>query len=280
LVLELVVGLVVIACGIWFHASKDIYEYLTVFVRSENDGILVAAAGIFLAVGFILTFLTIIAGVGVLKNDDRFLKAFIGLIWIVLLLGLVCGFLCVGFRYDIHRYVKEGMLAQLQNHYTWEDNKIGLAWNRVQVKKRCCGVDGSWDYRDSAWFASENSDMVTVSKYVPSSCCVLNFNQDRDLRRVHPQKLQPKDELRCNQDAEGYKDGSANLNGQGCFAALFGKTEDLRHDQSIFTVMDVITGLGLAAGFLQIFAIVLVYAYVHYMHKEERIGEKPTIGRY
>lgn len=43
---------------------------------------------------------------------------------------------------------------------------------------------------------------------------MLNFNQDRELYWVDPQKPQPKDEKRCNEDAAGKIDNSANLNGQ------------------------------------------------------------------
>jgi len=276
---ELVVGLACIACGIWFHASADVYAYMTVFVRSQDDKTLVAAAGILLALGFILSFLTLLCAFGVFVNKEPLIKVFLGLIWIVLLLGLICGFMCVGFRYDIHRFVKQGMLDQLQNYYTW-DSKIGRAWNRVQVKKRCCGVDGSWDYADSSWYGDTNGDAVTATTFVPKSCCVLNFNQDRELSWVDPQNLQPKDELRCNQDAEGYKDGSANIHGKGCFAALFAKNRDVWHDQHIFTVMDVISGLGISAGILQIFAIILTYIYLQSLHNTASGTEKTTMGRY
>jgi len=282
LVVELLIGLACIACGIWFHASADVYAYLTVFVRSQNDGTLVAAAGILLAVGFILSFLTLLCAFGVLTNRVPLIKLFLGLIWIVLLLGFICGFMCVGFRYDIHRLVKSGMLDQLQNYYDW-DGRIGRAWNRVQVKKRCCGVDGSWDYSASNWYGDTNPDAsAPVITYVPKSCCVLNFNQDRELSWVNPQYLQLKDELRCNQDAEGFKDGSANLNGLGCFAALFSKNRDVWHDQSIFTVMDVISGLGITAGVLQIFAIILTYLYLQSgsLRNAEAGKEKTTLGRY
>jgi hypothetical protein len=253
---------------------------MTVFVRSENDGTVVAAAGIFLAVGFILTALTLLAGFAVFKENPKLLSLYLCLIWIVLVLGLICGFMCVGFSYDIHRFVKKGMLAQLQNQYSW-DGRIGMAWNRVQVKKRCCGVDGSWDYLESAWYADTNSaDLVQKTAFVPTSCCVLNFNQDRELYWVDPQNLQPKDETRCNEDAEGNKDPSANLHTTGCFSALFTKNRDVMHDQHIYTILDVIAGLGLTAGFLQIFAIILAFVYRQALRQGEARIDKATMGRY
>ena len=52
-------GLICFACGIWFHASREIYSYMSIFVLSQNDKLLVAAAGIMLAVGVVLTFVCI-----------------------------------------------------------------------------------------------------------------------------------------------------------------------------------------------------------------------------
>lgn len=269
--LDLLLGLTCFACGIWFHASQDIYAYLTIFVRSKSDRTLIASAGILLAVGIILTLLCVLGILGIiLKSMKRFIPLFLALLPIVTILGLVSGFMVVGFRYEIHMHVKAGMLSQLQDDYTW-DGRVGLAWNRVQVKKRCCGVDGSWDYTESQWFSDTNPDEVNIKSYVPTTCCVLNFNQDRELYWVDPQNPQPRDEKRCNEDANGYIDNSANLNGHGCFAAMFSSNPDLWHDQSLFTVMSIICGLALSAGFFQII-MMLVGGYAYMMLRNE--GEK------
>jgi len=53
---------------------------------------------------------------------------------------------------------------------------------------------------------------VTVKHHVPRSCCALNFNQDRELYWVDPQEIQLKDEVRCQEDAQGRIDNTANLN--------------------------------------------------------------------
>jgi len=53
---------------------------------------------------------------------------------------------------------------------------------------------------------------VKVKHHVPRSCCALNFNQDRELYWVDPQEIQLKDEPKCQEDAEGRIDNTANLN--------------------------------------------------------------------
>ena len=39
--------------------------------------------------------------------------------------------------------------------------------------------------------------------YVPSSCCVLIYEQDRDVSRVDPKVAEPRDLGRCQRDAHG-----------------------------------------------------------------------------
>ncbi len=63
--------------------------------------------------------------------------------------------------------------------------------------------------------------LIDANYWVPKSCCVLNFNQDRDPSQVNPQDPQPKDEDRCQEDAEGRKDGSEYLHGDVSYYILF-----------------------------------------------------------
>lgn len=48
---------------------------------------------------------------------------------------------------------------------------------------------------------------------MPDSCCKLTQNEDRDVWWVDPQKCTPKDRKKCNEDAQGRRDGSDYVNG-------------------------------------------------------------------
>jgi hypothetical protein len=205
------IGLGLVACGIWMHAAPDVYAYITVFVRSTNDKSLVAAAALILTAGIILSLLSLLGVFGVLKRNVLMMSAYMWLLPLVIIMGVVAGFMTVALYYDSHLDVKQAMLGQLSTYYDWESH-IGKAWNRVQVKKRCCGVDGSWDYKQTDWYNNQNPIDAPVTTYVPDSCCVLNFNQDRDLYRVDPQNPQLKDPKRCQEDAAGRILNGANLN--------------------------------------------------------------------
>lgn len=266
-IINIVIGLGVTAVAIWLHAQKDIYAYMSIFVRSASDTSLVSAAGLLLATGIILTATSIIGLFAVLRNHQMLLLLYLWLQALVLILGIIAGFITVALYWDMHMHVKQGMKEQLSNFYS-ADSTQGKAWNRVQVKKRCCGADGSWDYKDTNWYGDNNEVDQAPTKLVPDSCCALNFNQDTTLYWVDPEQLQLKDALRCQQDATGNIGNSANLNTKGCFAALFHSNDDLRDywrniylDVSIFTIISVIEGLGLGAGFLQLVGIILTWQF-------------------
>lgn len=280
-VINVLVGLGMVACGAWFHASVEVHAYLTVFVTGAHDSTLVAIAAVMLVTGIILTLISALAIVGLLLNKPLFIFIHLWLQLAVLVVGLVCGFIATGFYWTIHYYVKEGMLGQLQQHYDNGDSSVGRAWNTVQVKKRCCGVDGSWDYEMSDWYHKQNPMDEEVKFHVPRSCCALNFNQDRELFWVDAEEIQLKDETKCQEDAQGRIDNSANLNRLGCFTALLQVNDDLWHDVSIFTVISVFQGLCLGSGFLQIFGMIIDSVYLkerRYRYQEEkthRFADRP-----
>jgi hypothetical protein len=266
--ISIFLGVVLIAVGAWFFASPDVRAYMTIFVTAPNDHTLIAAGALILVCGIVLALISVLALVGVLKKNIRFIVLHLWLQAIVIVLGLVAGFMTTALYWDTHLHVKDGMRGQLNDYYDW-DSTLGKAWNRVQVKKRCCGIDGSWDYASTSWYNSKNPIDAKVTTYVPLSCCKLIFNQDQWLYWVDPQNLQVKDALRCQQDAAGKIDNSANLNTLGCYAALFQLNKvNFWHDVTIFSVMAVIQGLGLSIGFLQIFGIVLDIAYLGYRRRQ------------
>jgi tetraspanin-18 len=230
------------------NTDPDVKAYIAVFRRQPDDNVVVAATAILIAVGLIICAVAAIGLYGGMKEIKVLIGIYIMCLVVIMVLELVAGFLVVVFKDDIHLYVKDGMRGQIKERYEW-DNYEGYAWNRVQVRNRCCGADGSWDYQDSQWYYSMNPGAETSEDaefHVPKSCCKLEMNQDRDVGRVDPQNPQPKDEKRCQEDAAGRKDGSDYLNGRGCFAALM---------DFIYIHINLILGLGIAAGLFQLFGL-------------------------
>ena len=42
-----------------------------------------------------------------------------------------------------------------------------------------------------------------ASIWVPNSCCVLDFNQNRDVREVDIDEIIPRDETKCQEEGQG-----------------------------------------------------------------------------
>jgi len=249
-VISIILGLGCMGVGIWMHADKDVYAYLYVMSRGPEDSMMTSAAAILIAAGIMLVGSGILGILGLLQRRKLFLTLVLVLLFVILPLTMAAGFGALAFRDDFHWHVKEGMRKQIQEDYMW-DNPTGLAWNRVQVRRRCCGVDGSWDYQGSNWWYSENPGVehpADALNHVPPSCCTLEFNQDRDIKRVDPQQPKPRDPIRCQQDAAGRKDGSDNLNGRGCFAALH---------SFAFVYIYVIMGLGIGVSVILMMGIAI-----------------------
>ena len=66
------IGLGMVACGAWFHASHDVHAYLTIFVNSAHDSSMLASAALMLVAGLVLTLISALAIAGILLNKPLF----------------------------------------------------------------------------------------------------------------------------------------------------------------------------------------------------------------
>ncbi|KAK2175020.1 hypothetical protein NP493_760g01046 [Ridgeia piscesae] len=256
-VLIVISGLGCVGVGIWMHADKDIEAYLTVLRRSPRDHALVSGASLLIAAGFLMVIFAVLGFFSIIKNNKLLLRLYIFLLVIGVTMQLTTGFLLVHFKYDLHRSIQRGMKNDIRNEYDF-DNAIGRAWNRVQVRRRCCGAFGSWDYQNSKWWHKENpgvSDPNEALANVPASCCKVNQNYDTDVSRVDTQSPPIKHNKNCQQDAAGRKDGSNFLNGRGCYAALLARA---------YHYYNALLAIGLTVGFFQFINLgVAIFLAVH-----------------
>ena len=59
---------------------------------------------------------------------------------------------------------------------------------------------------------AENDQEATI--WVPDSCCVLDYNQNRDVREVDIDELQVRDEKKCQEAAQGNINSGDYLHGK------------------------------------------------------------------
>jgi len=67
------IGLGMVACGSWFHASLDVHAYLMLFISGTHDTSMVAAAALLLVAGIVLTLISALAIVGLILNKSLFI---------------------------------------------------------------------------------------------------------------------------------------------------------------------------------------------------------------
>jgi len=266
----IIFGMGCMAVGIWLNAEKNVHSYLAILVRYPGERAVTGTTVMLICAGILLIAMAIFCCYALRKQNSNWLLLYaLGSIFIMILL-ITAGFILIVFREQIPLYVKDGMRAEIQGHYT-HDNYVGLQWNRAQMMQRCCGVDGSWDYYRSNWWYSQNPGAETVldaTIQVPDTCCKLAYNEDRDTWWVDPQNCHPKDKTKCNQDAQGRRDGSDYLNPVGCFAAITG---------FILTYFTIITVMGLVIGFIQIIGIFVSYTTAMQMkHMNVEVIQSPS----
>lgn len=107
------------------------------------------------------------------------------------------------------------MKISIREYYE-HNNKVGKAWNWVQVRYKCCGADFSSDYKNSKWYAivNENENEEQKKRQVPRSCCTLAQNEDP--RKADPQNPNIVNFNKCQDEALGQQTGGANLNNYVC----------------------------------------------------------------
>ncbi|KAH3887910.1 hypothetical protein DPMN_011932 [Dreissena polymorpha] len=87
------------------------------------------------------------------------------------------------------------------------NNRFEHYWDRVQVERECCGVQGPTDYKNTTIYNSSGM-------YVPETCCVLTNDKDID----HPQA---KNETLCQDQAKQLQNDSTLITtfvkSEGCY---------------------------------------------------------------
>lgn len=275
-IVMLIIGVGMAGIGIWMNSEYDVKAYMYVFGARPDGNWLHAASGIFIAAGFILAGNCLLGIFGAKRESKGMLGFYLFLLIFIIILELTAGFLMAALRNEFHRFVKTNMMLMIKNEYTW-DNEVGLAWNRVQVKRRCCGVDGSWNFRCSDWWFSqpENSgiqcpdDYARGSVHVPNTCCVLERNQNLDPWRVDPQNAQPANIRRCQEDAEGEVSASSNVHERGCFTAM---------QDFIFTYIYILLGFGIITGLVQVVGVVMGCCVMRALKREPAVFGSDTRG--
>lgn len=161
-----VVSALLIAVGIYAKVAKekDVVDTLTL-----DPALLLIIVG---SVTFLITFL---GCWGSLRNSPCLLKAFLGVLVVVLLLQVAAS--VVGFLFtDVVMERTELLMLKAVVRYR-EDRDLENAIDFVQKKFQCCGVESYKDWSKNVYFECLDTNPSLEACGVPFSCCRPETNQ-------------------------------------------------------------------------------------------------------
>ncbi|CAL1681603.1 unnamed protein product [Lasius platythorax] len=144
-------GIGIIAAGACVLA--DVGEF-THFV----EGRIMAPPIVLIIAGAIVFVIAFLGCYGAIKEHYNMLIAFAAALLIIFVIELAVGIAAAVFKNDFSMVMKDTLKESIKN-YTEADR---LAWDNVQKKLQCCGVDGPNDWGPANGFTSS----------FPSSCCM------------------------------------------------------------------------------------------------------------
>jgi len=224
-----IVGLGILAVGIWMLADPRRAYILDLVNFYERDPLLLFAAYIFLGVGCAAVVVGILGCCGALREIQCMLASYCFVLGIIFCAQMTAGIMAVVFRDQITRDMKWYLYDLAHNRYDREKWVTSLM-DTIQFYQKCCGSNSSADYDMSFWQIWNNQRGAVL--YVPVSCCT----QTQDA--YPPDHLKPIDD-RC-QEFPYDKVPAGAVYQQGCYQKLMAYFDE---NSLIF----IILGFGICA---------------------------------
>ncbi|XP_070504184.1 23 kDa integral membrane protein-like [Chironomus tepperi] len=148
--LFLISGLGILIAGIVvLHDVTDFNHFL--------DDRITAPPIILIVAGLLIFLIAFFGCYGALKESPKLLYTFAFLLAIIFIIEIAVGIAAITFRNDL-----EGILnTQLRQSMIRQNKDDMMAWDTVQKKLQCCGIDGPRN-----WFEKNET-----KEAVPASCC-------------------------------------------------------------------------------------------------------------
>jgi len=186
----------------------------------ENRGSQAGIAAI--ALGGIIALVSFLGCCGLCKKSSGMIKLYGICVTVLLVAQIGCGIFAYVKRGDADSIFTRGMKSALDKYDPDDDTRKPLveAWDALQQDLQCCGVDSYTDWKNSSsWKTGHEND-------VPKSC--------------------------CKKESEGCGDGKISNPGQdiytkGCKGQMI---------EQFITHIDVVAGVGVGAGFLQLIIVI------------------------
>jgi hypothetical protein len=196
--------------GVWFaiHANSfsdfirwtGVDERVSEFKQIAKPSVLKQAALSLIILGAVVSTVSYMGCYGSCYEYKRYLVFYGAFLTIIVLLEIAAVIAIVAFTKDVEVNVKSSLKSSIKNYYVApEKNAVTVLWDFSMASLKCCGVDGSEDFKQSKNFSQSG-------KTVPEACCVLQGDKG---------KLQPRDSSCPNSPSD-----SNSYMKNGCYKAL------------------------------------------------------------
>ncbi|XP_015595889.1 CD63 antigen [Cephus cinctus] len=122
------------------------------------EGRIIAPPIVLIVAGAIVFIIAFLGCYGAVKENYNMLIAFAVALLVIFVIELAVGIAAAVFKNDFSMVMKDSLKASMMN-YTEADK---MAWENVQKKLECCGIDNSND-----WITAKG----ITSNTLPDSCC-------------------------------------------------------------------------------------------------------------
>ncbi|KAF2885130.1 hypothetical protein ILUMI_21064 [Ignelater luminosus] len=230
-----ITGSIVLAVGIWLAVDKNSFIALSKIVPSEHveqftqPAVIEQASYILIAAGAFMFIVSFLGYCGALRESQCLLTTYGICLILILILEVTAGGLAAAYKGKAEEQTRKYLKTTIQQYYTSGNrtDAVTLMWNHLQAQLSCCGVDSADDFRDAPNWDS--------SRGIPESCCVLI---DKTTFKSKPPSC-----MTSPNSSNSYYD-------KGCYDALI---------NWIRSHMNIIIGIGIGLGVLQLLGIFLAF---------------------
>ncbi|XP_018577461.1 CD63 antigen-like, partial [Anoplophora glabripennis] len=213
-------GIAIIAAGAIVLANASEFNHFA-------DNGLIGPPIVFIVAGAIVFIIAFLGCFGAIKESYNMLMAFAGLLLIIFIIELAVGIAAAVYKADFHNALNSTLRKSMQNYSS--DSEM-IAWNNLQKKFECCGVDGPSD-----WEAHGHS--------LPFSCCNVIEGGNEKI------------EMYCINNGVG-----KYLFQDGCYQKL---------QNQINSNAKILIGVGIGIAFIEVVGIVLACWLAHTIKRED-----------